>query len=232
MELSSADQATAVWDKAVQLARTRKCRVTAALIAQIQAQALKPVYLSSASNDWGTPAYLVKLAREVFDEQCIDLDPCSTAVAQRTVKARRFLGKSDDSLQQPWCGRVFINPPFGVLGSCSQQGLFLRKALEEHGAGRASEVLLLLKAAIGYSWFQQVFQLPHAFLKQKVSFVCQDNSYRQPSHEASNPHGTVVVYLGKNVHRFCHVFSEIAAIPGCNSWSRHASGCSSLSGLS
>ena len=61
------------------------------------------------SDDWHTPPEIFAALRLRFD-----LDPC--APIDRTyyfVPADKIYTKVDDGLLQLWCGRVFMNPPFG-----------------------------------------------------------------------------------------------------------------------
>ena len=62
-------------------------------------------------------------------------------------------------LSQNWLGQVFVSPPFGVEGGQSMQAQFFRKAMLEHAKSNATEVLLLLKAAVGDHWFAAVFHM-------------------------------------------------------------------------
>ncbi len=68
---------------------------------------------SAASSDWYTPAPLVDAARELMGG--IDLDPASDEEANRIVRADRYYGVVDNGLKQPWSGRVFLNPPGGLV---------------------------------------------------------------------------------------------------------------------
>lgn len=68
---------------------------------------------SSDSNEHGTPPHIVEAAREVLGE--IDLDPASSPLFNRVVRASRIYTREDDGLQKPWHGRVFLNPPGGVV---------------------------------------------------------------------------------------------------------------------
>lgn len=220
-DLHNVDPATAklVWDKAIQHGSKHRCRVTGALVSKLYRQTLSPdvrglISLSSNCQLWYTPTFLTRLVREVFSGGVIDLDPCSDCTGQSTVQATSFFTAEQDGLQHSWHGRVFVNPPFGTVGSQSHQSLFLDKALHEYQLGHTRETLLLLKAAIGNAWFLQVLQLPHAWLKERVAFGRPDG---QPA--PANPHGSVAVYLGSNIEGFCSVFSAVACVPGRNSWS-------------
>lgn len=220
-DLHKVEAATAklVWEKAIQYGRQHRCRVTGAIVSRLyrhvlQAGTGKPVSLLSTCQLWYTPVFLLQLVRQVFSGGDIDLDPCSDCIGQSTVQATSFFCAEQDGLQHSWHGRVFVNPPFGMVGAESHQSLFLKKALHEHRTGRTQETVLLLKAAVGYAWFQQVLQLPHAWLSHKVSFGRPDEQ-----HAPANPHGSVVVYLGPNVDNFCLAFGAVACVPGHNSWS-------------
>lgn len=217
--LASADAGTAraIWDKSVELAQQRGSKVTASLVQETISRTLHqhslPIHLSSSTQQWHTPPAFLKLVRAVFDGGLVDLDPCSDQIAQARVKARAIFTAQDVGLCQEWHGRVFVNPPFGAEGGHSQQGAYFEKALTEYRAGHAAEILLLLKAAIGYAWFAPVLHWPHAWLHARVAFIAgEQHSTTQ------NPHGSIAVYLGPNTERFCQVFSEFASIPGRNSW--------------
>ena len=62
--------------------------------------------------EWYTPANILQAAAEVLG--AIDLDPASSAPQQAhaIVKATRYFTTADNSLEQRWRGRVFLNPPY------------------------------------------------------------------------------------------------------------------------
>jgi len=76
-----------------------------------------PVQHSSESNEHYTPAEIVEAARVVLGE--IDLDPASCPMAQDVVKASAWYGQGsefgEDGLAEPGAGRVFLNPPGGLV---------------------------------------------------------------------------------------------------------------------
>jgi hypothetical protein len=71
---------------------------------------------SKETPRWGSPSDLVERARRVMG--AIDLDPCSESAFQRTVQASRYYSlteRDEDGLKLPWFGRVYCNPPGGIV---------------------------------------------------------------------------------------------------------------------
>jgi site-specific DNA-methyltransferase (adenine-specific) len=75
------------------------------------------------------------------------LDP---AAQPDNAKAPRWYTPEDNGLQQPWHGRVWLNPPYGRT-----VGQWLAKAVSEVEAGRAKLVVALLPARIDARWWRQ-----------------------------------------------------------------------------
>lgn len=175
------------------------------------------VFLSSETCFWHTPDWLLALVRDLFGGT-IDLDAASDNVAQQRVQARRYFTAEQDGLR-PTCryhGYVFINPPFGVKGGRSVQGLFLERALREHANNRqVRAIVLVLKASIGYKWLAPAWQHPHCILHERIAFHAAGAAAR-----TANPHGSVVVMLGPStlVPQFCSLFAGVGNVPGHNSW--------------
>ncbi|TAL65864.1 MAG: adenine methyltransferase [Burkholderiaceae bacterium] len=77
-------------------------------------------------DEWLTPPHIIK-ALGVFD-----LDPCAPADHRRPWDmASRHYSIEDDGLAQPWAGRIWCNPPYG-LGTAHWL-----KRLADHGDGMA-----------------------------------------------------------------------------------------------
>ncbi len=112
------------------------------------------------SDEWYTP-------KHVFDalECAFDLDVAAPATLT-SVPARRFL--TANSLESPWDGFVWMNPPFG-----GRNGLvpWLEKFFD-HGDGVA-----LVPDRTSAPWFQEAWQQADAVLfTPKLKFVRSDGS--------------------------------------------------------
>ena len=165
-------------------------------------------FLTSKSEEWYTPLWLLCLVRGVFGGT-IDFDPASSEAANRSVRALEFRTKEQDGLACRWRGNVFLNPPYGSSGNASTAGRWLLAALAKYEAGEIDGCLLLLKAAVGYRWFAQVYDYPCCFLYDRVHYESPSNNN---SRARGNPHGSVLVYLGPDVGTFADVFSPFGAV--------------------
>jgi hypothetical protein len=149
---------------------------------------------SSESPEWYTPPHIFELAVATLGE--VDLDPCwharSPVAAQVTFTARQ------DGLNQPWAGRVFLNPPYG-----REIEAWLSKLVLEYNSGAVSEAIALVPARVDTDWFRLLDPFVRCFVDGRLTFVNAEHPAPFPS---------AVVYLGRNVRYFARVFGEIGGI--------------------
>lgn len=156
---------------------------------------------SKATPRWGTPEDLVARARRVM--RGIDLDPCSSDFFQKTVQATRHYSLDDrgeDGLVLPWSGRVFCNPPGGLVRE------FWQRAMSQPvdmmlWVGFSVEQLCLLADEeyhpSDFSW---------CILRKRISF------YRHDGYEGSPGHGNYVAGVGIPGPDFEEVFGELGRV--------------------
>jgi hypothetical protein len=169
--------------------------------------------LFSMENDrYGTPQFIIDCVRLVFGG-VIDLDPFSESTFNLVVKAVKFYTREANGLDRrwsPWWGNCFLNPPGGKTpGGESISGLALKRAIFEWKHMTMLSAIVLIKAAIGYDWFNQVWEFPRCWLSVRPSFTNPENS-----ENGQAPMGYVAVYMGKEPQRFKEVFSKIGHVDG------------------
>jgi ParB family chromosome partitioning protein len=146
-----------------------------------------------------TPSKYVEAVREVLGE--IDLDPASSAKAQRTVKAERFFTDRDDGLEQEWHGRVFLNAPYNR----DLLPRFVRKLVAEIEAGHVTQAIMLVNNCADTDWFDAALRRCRSvcFTHGRIPFLKPNNE------ELSCTQGQAFLYFGAQPDRFEAVFHRI-----------------------
>lgn len=153
----------------------------------------------TGQNEWYTPTEYVEAVRDVLGN--IDLDPASTQLANETVRATRFYAREDDGLNQPWAGKVFLNPPYAQPYIAQ----FVEKLVAEVNALRVTEAILLTHNYTDTAWFHNAEARCNAicFTRGRIGFL-------SPSGERAAPtQGQAFFYYGDDLERFALRFSSI-----------------------
>jgi ParB family chromosome partitioning protein len=147
--------------------------------------------------EWYTPERIIEAAREVLGE--IDLDPASSAIAQRTVRARDYFTLDDDGLSKAWFGRIWLNPPYAA----DLVTKFVGKLCDHIEAGHVTQAILLVNNATETKWFQRAGHLATAisFPAGRVKFLDENGN------EKGAPlQGQAILYFGASIDSFRRVF--------------------------
>lgn len=203
-----------VWRRAVESAPDGK--VTAAHVQatvnsilpekQRAQQAMGATVYSHGSLEYYTPRHVTDAARRVMGD--IDLDPASCEMAQEWIGAHRYYTQEDDGLAQPWYGRVWLNPPYSYTDGRSNQDLWSDRLVSQYQTGNVEQGILLVKAALGYKWFERLWDdWPVCFLRDRLSFVLPNGSDDGQSKQA-----TAIFYIGLDVQRFIGEFGAMGRI--------------------
>ena len=146
-----------------------------------------------------TPAEYIEAAREMMGS--IDLDPASSKVAQKTVKAKKYFTVDDDGLGKQWRGNVWLNPPYHR----DLQPAFIDKMIAEVGAGHVTQSIMLTNNSTDTEWFIRAAHAATAicFTAGRVAFTTVAGEELAPTQ------GQAFFYFGNNVARFGEVFSRI-----------------------
>ena len=169
-------------------------------------QAMMQTVFSSESQEYYTPTQFLDATRHVMGE--IDLDPASCDVAQHNVKAANYYTLVDDGLSKAWYGKVWLNPPYGRTEGRSNQDAWSEKLEQEYQKGNVTEAILLVKAALGYKWFEELWCKWHTCLaRERLSFIKDDGTDDGQSKQA-----TAFIYFGSNPAKFAGVFGQFGRI--------------------
>ena len=156
---------------------------------------------ASLSNEWYTPARYVGAARRVVGD--FDLDPASSAEANKTVQATRYFTVVDKGHEQTWAGRIWCNPPYGGLS-----GSFAEKLVREFTVGAVTAAVLLVNAnSTDAQWFQPLWNYLLCFTDHRINFIAPNGD-----EVSGSTHGSVFVYFGSDRDAFLREFSEFGAI--------------------
>lgn len=166
-------------------------------INQAYTELQKPhVAFNSGNNEWYTPSEYIEAARAVMGS--IDLDPASSVIANKTVKADHIYTVEDNGLEKPWFGNVWLNPPY----ASDLIGKFAEKVVNE--LGNIKQAIVLVNNATETEWFYGMVTNATAvcFPKSRVKFYTPDGKTGAPLQ------GQAIIYFGEYVNRFINVFDE------------------------
>ena len=147
--------------------------------------------LSSAKDDWRTPAGLLRLVRQIGP---IALDPCSADGSLVHAVREYRLDRREDGLRLPWAvgGLVYCNPPYGDVIRP-----WTRRIAREAASG--VEIVALLPARVDTAWWRDVSGAPAiCFWRGRLTFIGAPNPATFPS---------AICYFGPRVERFVEVFA-------------------------
>lgn len=156
---------------------------------------------SKATKRWGTSPDIVEACRRVMGR--IDLDPCSEDYFQEVVRAGRhysLLERGEDALVLPWFGRVFCNPPGGLISE------FWNRALTQPcdqlmWVGFSVEQLCVLADESAHPTDFSI-----CYLRKRIPFKRHDGYQGSPSH------GNYVVGINVDHSAFATEFGPLGKV--------------------
>ena len=153
------------------------------------------------ASEWYTPPVYAQRAADVMGR--IDLDPASCHAANQAVDAAQYYTVEDDGLDQPWFGRVFMNPPY--TRTLIQQ--FCEKLVEQYLAGHVTQAVVLVNNATETKWFQALLSVASA-----VCLPIGRVQFWHPDKPVTPRQGQAVLYLGENTAGFTTAFNDLGNV--------------------
>lgn len=157
---------------------------------------------ASGENEWYTPAIYTDAAYDVMGS--IDVDPASTEIANKFIKAKQYFTTQDDGRTKQWLGNVWMNPPYSqplVTDFCNL-------LIEKLKSGEVKQACVLVNNATETSWYQNMLSVANTvcFIKGRVKFLGKEGSSGAPLQ------GQTILYFGENYRKFAEVFSRFGVI--------------------
>jgi phage N-6-adenine-methyltransferase len=173
--------------------------VETATVPTPQTEAKPHVANNSGNHEWYTPAEYIDAARDVMGG--IDLDPASSKIANKTVKAKKFYTAAQDGLTKTWQGTVWLNPPYAQ--PLIRQ--FTEKLAENVWSGDVTAAIALVNNATDTTWWQELASTSTVicFPKTRVKFLNPDGNPGAPLQ------GQSVLYFGDQPEAFFEAFSVL-----------------------
>lgn len=162
-----------------------------------QAKVNRPhVSNNSGENEWYTPEQYIESARIVMGS--IDLDPASSIIANKRVKANVIFTKDDSGLEKEWFGNIWMNPPYAQPLIAQ----FIEQLTVQKGYNQA---IVLVNNGTETQWGQMLLKISNAvcFHAGRIKFIDPNGI---PG--AAPLQGQMICYIGKNSIAFINEFSK------------------------
>ena len=158
-----------------------------------------PVTFNTGNVEWYTPPDIVHAVHQTLGH--VDLDPASSSTANETIKAKKFFTAADDSLNRPWFGRIYLNPPYarGVVKK------FVSKLIYEFNTGHVKSAVILVNAQTDAKWFNSLAQACTGaiFTLGRIRFLQANGTLSKNTPTL----GQCIFYLGYDVEKFFAAFA-------------------------
>ena len=152
----------------------------------------------SGKIEWYTPVQYIDAARRVMGS--IDCDPCTSELAQETVRATTYYTIEDDGLAHPWEGTIWLNPPYSARIIVA----FVEKLLGHLAMGSVTQAIMLTHNNADTAWFHKAaMRCSRAcFTRGRVRFYDERGQANSPTH------GHTFMYFGRRTKRFENEFGQ------------------------
>lgn len=158
--------------------------------------------MGTGENEWYTPAIYIEAARDFLGE--IDLDPASSEIANKLVRAIEFYSLDDDGLTKQWRGKVWMNPPYAQPYIAQ----FIEKLCAEFDNAAVSEAIALTHNYTDTAWFHRAAASASAicFTRGRIAFERPDGTKAAPTQ------GQAFFYFGNRISEFVRRFHTFGLI--------------------
>ena len=153
-------------------------------------------------NNYCSPLWIISKARKVMGG--IDLDPASSELANRWVKAGQIYTVRDNGVTKPWKGKVFMNPPYSGMPA------FATKLLRE--LPKIDAAIMLCESRTETKWWRSLREVAEIVCLPSGRLEFWNPFYHPPliNHKART--GSCVFGFKVDTKRFREVFGSRGTI--------------------
>lgn len=150
----------------------------------------------SGQVEYYTPPLITACADKLMGR--IDLDPASSAAANRFVKANLYYTKEEDGLALPWFGCVWLNHPF----SKKLNKTWIERLISMYDSGAIVQACCITFASTSEGWFAPLLRFPQFYFTGRVQYLGADglpvkrwNENKGRMELSGSTKGSVVTFL-------------------------------------
>lgn len=124
------------------------------------------------SDSWYTPERYIHAARDALGGD-IDLDPFSSKLANKVVRASNYFTVEGDAFSKSWIAEtIFTKPPYrrGLINKASD------KFIEQYQLNNFDRAVVLVNNATETKWFQALLKeaIAICFTDHRIGFISPD----------------------------------------------------------
>ncbi|OCX68702.1 hypothetical protein A6M27_10740 [Acidithiobacillus thiooxidans] len=154
---------------------------------------------STGNNEWYTPPIFIEAARATMGT--IDIDPASSAIANKNVKATKYFTEEDNGLLKTWHGNIWLNSPY----SQPLISQFCEAVAYKYESGEISQACVLVNNGTETKWGQRLLSVANAvcFPSSRICFLRPDGNKK-----GTPLQGQAIIYMGIRVSEFAQSFEK------------------------
>ena len=150
---------------------------------------------AASIQDYFTPSGIIEAARQAMGD--IDLDAASHWVANRAHRIPEYFDVNRSAFDNPWRGRVWLNPPYG------DNAPWLREILRYVGSGEIQQLCMLSPVwAFSTAIARPIMKMSSAFVLLSPTPQFWGNAKGKTG--TNLPHG--ILYIGPRTGEFFRAF--------------------------
>lgn len=151
---------------------------------------------TSGDFEYYTPKFIIDAARNTM--VTIHLDPASSAIANKRVRADAFYTEEMDGLSMNWYGNVFLNHPFSRVNNPK----WINFLVDQYHKDNVNQFCCITYACTSETWFRPLLKFPQCWLSPRTNYVLPNGTIKK-----GVPKGSVVTYGGPDRAIFKRFFS-------------------------